>query len=240
MSTAATPISDAKLAANRANAQQSTGPVTSEGKAKSCMNAVKTGLTGRTVLLPAEDAALYTAHIENHFSKYTPINDEERTLVQMIADTEWRLLRIPELEAGIYAVGERKLPEDLFSDVEDSVRRRHLIRAEVYLVFRRELSNIALQESRLNRQLDKYTAKLEEMQTLRRKTQLALLQRASSEYKTACERKQDYDPAKVGFEFSKEELLFWLNTRDTHARRTAAQMDLDQVRFELRTIQKAA
>ena len=46
------PISDRRLAANIANAQLSTGPRTSAGKSKSSLNAVKTGLTGRTVLLP--------------------------------------------------------------------------------------------------------------------------------------------------------------------------------------------
>jgi hypothetical protein len=41
------PISPQKLAANRANAQHSTGPKTAEGKAKSRFNAVKYGLTSR-------------------------------------------------------------------------------------------------------------------------------------------------------------------------------------------------
>jgi len=42
-------LSNAKLNANRANAQLSTGPTTAQGKAKACLNAVKTALTGRTV-----------------------------------------------------------------------------------------------------------------------------------------------------------------------------------------------
>lgn len=50
-------ISLNRLAANRANAPLSTGPATAEGKAKSALNALKTGLTGKTVLLPNEDAA---------------------------------------------------------------------------------------------------------------------------------------------------------------------------------------
>jgi hypothetical protein len=41
------PISAQKLAANRANAQRSTGPKTPEGKDKSKFNAVKHGLTAR-------------------------------------------------------------------------------------------------------------------------------------------------------------------------------------------------
>lgn len=50
-------ISKAKLLANGTNAQLSTGPTSPEGKARSSLNALKTGLTGRTVLLPTEDAA---------------------------------------------------------------------------------------------------------------------------------------------------------------------------------------
>jgi hypothetical protein len=38
-------ISTSQLAASRANSQLSTGAKTPEGKAKSCLNAVKTGLT---------------------------------------------------------------------------------------------------------------------------------------------------------------------------------------------------
>ncbi|MDQ2776281.1 MAG: hypothetical protein M3Y57_15390, partial [Acidobacteriota bacterium] len=49
-------------AANRRNCQLSTGPTSETGKANSSLNALKTGLTGRTVLLPAEDAAAYAAH----------------------------------------------------------------------------------------------------------------------------------------------------------------------------------
>jgi len=55
-----TKISERRLAANRANAQLSTGPRTEEGKAVSSLNAVKTGLCGRIVLVPSEeDVAAY-------------------------------------------------------------------------------------------------------------------------------------------------------------------------------------
>ena len=55
--------SEAQTLANQKNAQLSTGPTTPDGKNRSSHNAVKTGLTGQTVLLPSDDAAAYQAHI---------------------------------------------------------------------------------------------------------------------------------------------------------------------------------
>ncbi len=49
--------SEARLAANRANAQHSTGPRTDAGKETSRRNALKHGLTGAGVVIPGEDAA---------------------------------------------------------------------------------------------------------------------------------------------------------------------------------------
>jgi len=56
-----------QIEANRANSLLSTGPTSSAGKAKVAHNAVKTGLTGRTVLLPSDDVAAYQAHVERVF-----------------------------------------------------------------------------------------------------------------------------------------------------------------------------
>jgi hypothetical protein len=64
-----TTTSERRLAANRANAQRSTGPRTKTGKAKSALNAVKTGLTGRTVLLPTADVAAYQAHVKRFVNR---------------------------------------------------------------------------------------------------------------------------------------------------------------------------
>ncbi|MBV9034055.1 MAG: hypothetical protein JO182_06140, partial [Acidobacteriaceae bacterium] len=89
--------SERRLAANRANAQLSTGPRTDAGKAKSSLNAVKTGLTGRTVLLPNDEVAAYEAHIERFRKEFQPVGDQETHLVQSLADTQWRLDRIPNL-----------------------------------------------------------------------------------------------------------------------------------------------
>ncbi len=56
----------AQIAANEKNAQLSSGPVSPEGKKVSSHNAVKTGLTGQTVLLPSDNVAAYEAHVVPH------------------------------------------------------------------------------------------------------------------------------------------------------------------------------
>jgi hypothetical protein len=69
-------ISEAQLAANRANAQLSTGPSAASLK-KTSLNALKTGLTGRQVLLPADDGALYEAMVRDYQNHFSPVGPEE-------------------------------------------------------------------------------------------------------------------------------------------------------------------
>ena len=51
----------AQFAANRANAQKSTGPRSVEGKAASRFNALKHGLDAQSIVLPGEDPEEYEA-----------------------------------------------------------------------------------------------------------------------------------------------------------------------------------
>ncbi len=132
----------AQIAANQKNSQLSTGPVSEAGKAKSSLNAVKSGLTGQTVLLPGDDAILYEAHVAQFVEHYAPVGDDERRLVQSLADTEWRLLRIPSLEMGIYAVGRLELAGSFAN--EDEAVRKHLIEAQVFLAYQRQLNNLSI------------------------------------------------------------------------------------------------
>src|SRR4051794_33008677 len=158
--------SEAQLAANRRNSELSTGPKTEAGKAKSSLNAVRHGFTGRTVLLPSDDTAAYEAHLQAFQKRYAPATDEERNLVQSLADTEWRLLRIPSLEMGIYAVGRLELASN-FQKIEDPQARAALIEAKVYLTYQRQLNNLSIQEGRLIKQRDKALAELDRLQKLR-------------------------------------------------------------------------
>ncbi len=239
------PVSDAQFAANRANAQKSCGPVSTEGKARSSMNAVKTGLTGQTVLLPTDDAIAYQAHLDRHFHRYSPVDDQEHTLVQFIADSEWRLLRIAPLEASIYAIGRLENP-DLFPDEKDPVAREALIRGKLFLLYRRELNNLALQERRLRNQQTTDLAKLDALQKERKEKEKTAATERRRSMNHACMALQNarandlaFNPADFGFVFSIEEIDHFNAVAHTHKQISGSLPDVEKVLAAFHNSQKA-
>ncbi len=197
-------ISEAKLQANRANAQLSTGPKSPETKAKTSLNAVKTGLTGRTVLLPSDDAAEYERHIQAFADQYSPVGPREADLVQSIADTFWRLKRIPCLESALFAQGYLEFA-DSFDEYDPSVRRS-LIEAKAFMKYEKQLRNLQLQEARLFRRYEKDKAELRQMQQARQSREAEALESAAALYQAAKQKNQLFNPADFGFEFSTAEI----------------------------------
>ena len=98
-------MSEARLNANRENAKLSLGPRTEAGKLVSSKNAVKHALTGRTVLLPTDDADRYEQHCLSFKSEWNPESQRELILTQSVADAWWRLERISTFEMAIFAQG---------------------------------------------------------------------------------------------------------------------------------------
>jgi hypothetical protein len=195
----------AQIAANQANSLLSTGPKTEAGKAKSAFNALKTGLTGRTVLLPGEDAAAYQEHVARFHKTYNPQTPAERNLAQTIADTEWRLLRIPSLESGIYALGLCHFA-DLFADEPDPDVRRALIQAHTFMTYRKDLNNLSLQERRLRSQRQEDVAALTALQNAGIAARKQELKLAAAKY-LACQRTgEPFHPAEFGFEINLTEI----------------------------------
>jgi len=206
--------------ANRTNALLSTGPKTPEGKAKSALNAVKTGLTGRTVLLHGDDVDLYEAHLERFRSEHQPIGDKEAILVQSIADAEWRLLRIPSLDAGIYALGRLEFAP-LFEN-ENEAARASLADAKTFLAYQKQLNNLSVQEGRLRRQRDADIRALKEEQAERVAKNKERLNSIAQSYYRSRILKQEFNGKEVGFEFSEKELQHEISTWMESARRKIA------------------
>ncbi len=215
-------ISAAQLAANQVNAQLSTGPTTPEGQAKSSLNAGDeaavlsepkiqsvTALTGRTVLLPSHDAPAYERHLQAYQDDFRPIGARECDLVQSIADSAWRLKRIPCLETALFAQGHIEFAE-AFND-HDPALRASMIELQTYLKYEKQIRNLQLQESRLARRREKEMAELRQLQQERRA--------AEQEAKKEAE-KETLEPAANGFVFSNAQIEEYLE--HVHSQNRAA------------------
>ena len=194
-------ISAAQLAANRANAQLSGGPVTPEGRAKSSLNAVKTGLSGQTILLPNEDVAAYEAHMRAYEARLAPVGQIESDLVCSIAQTAWRLARIPSLEAAVFAMGLLDLADQF--EEHDPKLRAAMIQLAVYTRHERQLRNLHLQEARLARRREKEMVELAKLQE-EREAQAAAEQQSAAPHQSA-QPPQSAPLTRNGFEFSNDE-----------------------------------
>jgi hypothetical protein len=196
-----------QINANRANAQHSTGPVTPEGRAKSSHNAVKTGLTGQTVLLKTDDVTVYNQHLERFQTQYQPATDQEKDLVQDLADTEWRLLRITPLESGILALGRRELAP-LFADESDPAVREVLLEAKLFLTYRRDLNNLSIQQSRLRKHRDLVLTELKQLQEKRKHNACNQAIKAMTYYYDAVkEGWKRFELTDFGFDFTINDLI---------------------------------
>jgi len=103
-----------QIAANRRNAQQSTGPRTPSGKSKVRLNALKHGLTAQSVLLPFEDAAAYEALQQAVLQDLQPQNTTQQILVERFVHRHWISQRLARTERGwLHAMYEAHLADGL-------------------------------------------------------------------------------------------------------------------------------
>ena len=90
--------STAQVEANRQNCLKSTGPVTPDGKARACLNAVTHGLLSGKVLIAGEDAAAFAEHCRSMKESLAPVGAMEELLADQVAAQAWRLRRAMALE----------------------------------------------------------------------------------------------------------------------------------------------
>ena len=91
----------AQIAANRANAQNSTGPRSAEGKSVSRFNALKHGVDAASVALPGEDPDAYRAMVDAYNESYGPENVVDRFLIDTMIRSDWHKQRLQRLESEL-------------------------------------------------------------------------------------------------------------------------------------------
>jgi hypothetical protein len=96
--------SEKQIAANRRNAQRSTGPKTPEGKAASRLNALKHGLVAEDAVVSLEDEETFNELQNSLLDHLQPVGPLETALVHQIAVAQRRLDVCRKLETGYFKV----------------------------------------------------------------------------------------------------------------------------------------
>ena len=88
-----------KLAANRANAQHSTGP---KDTMKTRFNGVRHGLTSKQTVIPGESQQEYDEFQARFLRDLNPQSEIERTMAERTIAAAWRLKRFQRIEAAYF------------------------------------------------------------------------------------------------------------------------------------------
>ena len=159
-------ISVARLLANRANAQKSSGPKSETGKLRSSLNSTRHSLTGQLVCKTQEEleaAQRFTAQI---LEELLPEGPSETARAIAIAECEIRLARIRQIEDGIYAEGFREKVDSIDSghpEVDAS-----LAHSKTFLEHAKSIALLGTYETRIRKGLREDRAELKAMQAERK------------------------------------------------------------------------
>src|SRR6267143_1065713 len=93
---------EAQINANRLNAKKSTGPTSPEGKARSALNALKSGIDAWSHIIPGEDPAELETLTEQFLQHYRPADPVQLSLVDTLISTEWIQRRLRRIEAQLW------------------------------------------------------------------------------------------------------------------------------------------
>ncbi len=243
--------SAAQLAANKQNAQHSTGATTPEGRAASSLNALRHGMCSMKALLPSDNAQAYEDFVASHFARHSPSTDEESELVQIIANNSWRLLKVTPEEQAIIEYGRSQSDPNLFAEEKNPARRAALIEASINAAVEKRLHNLRLHERRIRKQLTEDLARLKTIQTERKEKPVREAQEATAENfqqvsrilniaQKAAATNLPFNPADFGFVLSNSEFTQFQTRQETHFRLSGEFLNAETLIAAIRSTAKEA
>jgi hypothetical protein len=200
---------------NRANAQDSTGPKTPEGKQRSSLNALRHGLTGQIVVMPSEDLAAYQLYVKTFNDQFHPQGVIEAHLVQELADTSWRLSRIAALETNLISLGAATGTSPL-SGAEEVQQAMSI--ADAVQRHAKTMTSLGMHGNRLSRQFERVAAQLSALQNTRLEQEQIELDQFLDITEMCEDTKEPYDPAADGFVFSEAQIQSATRARNRQRR----------------------
>ncbi len=196
--------SEKQLAANRANAQLSSGPKTEEGKRRSSLNARRHNLTGQVTSMTPEDRVAHDAFSASMIKAMAPEGVLELQLAQRIATDSWRLNRSSAIEDNIFALGFTDHADDL--DIDHPELHAALTAARTFTREAKSIELLTLYEQRINRTLQKNLAVLQQLQATRKAERKAELEQAARLLQLKEKKGLPESPSPNGFVFSNDEI----------------------------------
>ena len=232
------------------------GPRTEAGIARSKMNALRHGLSGRIVVLPSEDMNQFLKFSQEFVDSLYPATPLESELAQSVADGYWRLKRFRTVEEGMLAMGHYEKEGDFDAATEEV--HSAFTAARAFRANSQAFVNLSIYEQRIQRGIEKSMKQLREVQTERkelRKAEMAevlllrdyhemmnssgstIATRSSGGQLIPAKLNQRYEPVDDGFVYSSSEIEVEANRRDRREQASeAAKTGFSRTAFE----QKAA
>jgi len=190
-------ISEKQLAANRRNAERSTGARTPAGKARSSMNNLRHGLTGQISILPTEDRDAHDRFCAELVDSLQPETPMEQQLAHSVAEDNWRLNRARAIENNMFALGHQGERRELQIALAD---------ARTFQAHANQFQLLTIYEQRINRNVQRNLKQLQDLQAERRQQRERAFEEAQLLAQQSLLNGIAYDPAKDGFDFSNAEI----------------------------------
>jgi hypothetical protein len=210
------------------------GPRTDEAKARTKMNALRHGLSGRIVVLPSEDMGLYLKFSKDFVDSLYPATPLESELAQTVADGYWRLKRFRTVEEGMLAMGHYEKEGDFDADTEEV--HSAFTAAKAFRANSQAFVNLSIYEQRIQRGIQNSLKQLREVQAERkacRQAEMVEVLRLRDYNKM---KGLAFDPMADGFVYSSSEIE--IEARRRERRYEAAQAE--QLGFNYAEFQRKA
>ena len=198
------PVSERQLAANRANAQASTGPRSFAGKQKSSQNARRHGVTAQTTIMTEEDRIEHDAFCDKMMADLAPVGSMETFLASSVAEEAWRLHYSRAQCTNIIAIGHFDGTGDF--DAEHPEIHTAITAATVVRDNAKTFELLSLYEQRIHRSFQKHFEQLRQLQAERKAQRASDLNEARLFSQLAELKHLPYIPSNDGFDFSNHEI----------------------------------
>jgi len=199
--------SEARLRANRLNAQNSPGPKTVEGKKRSCLNATRHGILSQTIHFPEEEMKAYTEFCERYVAGLQPVGTLEIELANACADLQFRLHRCSAAEHNMFAIGF----EENGNRWETGHPESHtaLAMAETLRSNANPIATLSLYEQRIHRRFVQTVKQFREIQAERRSLEQTQLKELCLIAASHPEETENITPERFGFVCSSRDWAFY-------------------------------